>query len=140
MNLVQYLAINRCLIPAGTIAAYVREGLVDVVCDQLEISVRLIEAFTTLSSIIAITAPFRNDPTSTPWCPVVIARRDDADTEKIVPEVTPAGLVIPVSDQLITAHMAQHIGQIGTDLTKWFEAPSWLRDGEPPPSLMARGV
>lgn len=140
MNLVQYLAINRHQIPAGTIAAYVRDGLVDVVCDQLEISPRLVSAFTALSSTIVTMTAFRNAPTEAPWCPVVIAPSEEVSTEKIVPEITQAGLVIPIPSQLITVRMAKHISCVGTDLTRWFEPPPWLCDGQPPPSVMVGGV
>ena len=140
MNLVQYLAINRYYIPAGTIAAYVRDGLVDVVCDQMEISPRLVSAFTALGSTIVAMASFRNAPTEKPWCPVVISPLDDADTERIIPEMTQAGLVVPVPSQLISARMAKHISHVSTDLTRWWIAPSWLRNGEPPQSAIPRGV
>ncbi|WP_327587083.1 hypothetical protein OHA25_08730 [Nonomuraea sp. NBC_00507] len=140
MTLVQYLAINRLLIPAGTIAAYIRDGLVDVVVPQGEISPRLVAALTAFSSTLACVLTPRNAPTVEPWCPIVIDRRVDADPEKIIPEITPAGLIVPVPDQLITAQLAQHIGRMGTDLSRYFDAPSWLRNGEPPPSVVARGV
>lgn len=139
MNLVQYLAINRHQIPAGTIAAYVRDGLVDVAVNQAEISPRLVVAFTALSSRIVDVLLFRNAPGETPWCPVVIDRRTDANWERIMPELRRGRIVVPVPDQLISVTLARQISGVGTDLTRFFEPPSWLRDGNPPPTLMLRG-
>ena len=140
MTLVQYLATQRIHIPAGTIAAYVRDGLVDVVFNESEISPKLIVAFSALSNAITCTLPVRNAP-SEPWCPIVIERRDNLENlEKIVPEISPGGIVLPVPGTLISARMALHVTLISTDVTRWVERPPWLDGGEPPPSLITRGV
>lgn len=141
MTLVHYLTTHQIHVPAGTIAGYVRDGVLDVVIDEGEVSPRLLAAFGIISSTITSVLAMRNDPTDEPWCPVVIDRRPDLGSlEKIVPEVSDAGLVIPVPATLITARMAVAATLVSTELTRWVERPSWLDGEEPPPPAIARGV
>jgi hypothetical protein len=89
-----------------------------------EISSRLIAALSTVSTAIVAGLIPRIEPRTEPWGPVRIDLRDDVDTERIVPTITPSGIVVPIPRQLLTVEVARGLEVLGTETMRWYDPPA----------------
>jgi hypothetical protein len=90
---------------------------------EKEISPRLITTLSTVSTAIVAGLTPRTEPLKDPWGPVRLDLRDDVDTERIVPTITPSGIVVPIPRQLLTAEVARGLELLGTETMRWYDPP-----------------
>lgn len=124
--LVVYVPVNASRLTAGHAAVFLSEELTEVLVDRDQLSRRLDAPLSAVSTAIVAGLKPRNEPSATPWGRIQIVRHDLASSDSILPTITPAGIIVPVPHQLITADLARHIEDLGTETMRFYHPPSLL--------------
>jgi hypothetical protein len=123
-NAAQYIAVANSSPLSGPVAVYMHGAMTQILVAEEQISPRLIAALSAVSTAIVAGLLPRIEPLKLPWGPVRIDLRDDVDTERIVPTITPSGIVVPIPRQLLTAEVARGLELLGTETMRWYNPPT----------------